>query len=362
MKIILVVGARPNFMKIAPLNKILAQRKDVNAMIVHTGQHYDKMMSDVFLKELELPNPQYHLGVCKGSPSERLANVILKFEEVVKKEKPNLIVVVGDVNSTLAAALTASKTKTPLAHIEAGLRSFDKGMPEENNRILTDHLSDFLFVSEKSGLENLVREGIAPEKIHFVGNLMIDNLIHYLQKSKEKDIISKLGLEKGSYVLTTMHRPSNVDKEDKLRKVVRLIQKISEYKKVVFPIHPRTLKRLKEFRLEAQLKDVSNLILTAPLSYLSFLNLMSNALAVITDSGGIQEETTYLNVPCITLRNSTERPVTVEQGSNSLVPNLDIEKVLQVFESILTNTYKKGNIPELWDDQSARRVAEVILN
>lgn len=362
MKVIHLVGARPNFMKVAPLHKILNQKKGVDSLIVHSGQHYDRMMSEVFFEELDLPKPQYHLGVKEGTATQKVAKIMMKFEEVIEKEKPNLIVVVGDVDSTLAGALTASKVKTPLAHVESGLRSFDQLMPEEKNRIVIDHLSDFLFVSEKSGLDNLKNEGISDSKIHFVGNLMIDSLAAFQKKASTLKTLKEFGLEGKDYVLMTMHRPKNVDSKEMLLKVLQVIETISKYSMVIFPMHPRTEKSIERFNLKERFNKIGNLITSKPLGYLAFLNLMSHSTTVITDSGGIQEETTFLGIPCLTLRNSTERPSTVTIGTNTIVPDLNVDIVKEQFQTILQGSYKKGSIPELWDGKSAERVAEIILN
>jgi UDP-N-acetylglucosamine 2-epimerase (non-hydrolysing) len=349
-------------MKIAPLHKVFQEKENVDSIIIHTGQHFDERMSDVFFKELNLPKPQYFLGIKEGSNLQRLANVMVKLEPILEKEKPDLMIVSGDVTSTLGGALTASKMKIPLAHIEAGLRSFDSTMPEETNRIITDRLSDFLFVTEKSGIENLKNEGIEATKIHFVGNLMIDTLVENKEKANAINLQKDIGIDFKKYALLTMHRPANVDNEENLKKIIEIIKVITNHIPVVFPLHPRTQSNFKKFKFEKELGEIQDLKLIKPQGYLSFIKLMEKSVAVITDSGGIQEETTFLKIPCITLRNSTERPCTIEIGTNNLVPNLDEKAIEITLLSILNKDNKAGKIPELWDGESAERVANILLN
>lgn len=357
-KVISVVGARPNFMKVAPLDKAFRQHTDkIEHLICHTGQHYDEKMSKVFFDELELPKPHFYLGVGSGSHAEQTARVMVEFEKVLIKEKPDLIVVVGDVNSTIACTLTASKLDIPAAHVEAGLRSFDRKMPEEINRLLTDAISDYLFVTEQSGLDNLKNEGVTDSKVFFTGNVMIDSLIHYLPKADKSDALNCYGLTKEQYVLVTLHRPSNVDSKDYLKELIHLLNATAEKRKLIFPIHPRTRNNMTKFGLDGSLsKDV---ILTDPIGYIDFLSLTKNAELIITDSGGIQEESTYLGVQCITVRNNTERPSTVELGTNQLI-GTDLEKVEKAAIDVLSGNKKKGTVPPLWDGHAAERITQII--
>lgn len=362
MKILNVVGARPNFMKVAPLHRVFRENPAFDSLIVHTGQHYDERMSQVFFDQLDLPRPDYFLGVGGGSHTQQTAQIMLAFEKVVESENPDLVLVVGDVNSTIAASLVASKMNVPIAHVEAGLRSGDRSMPEEINRILTDSISDLLFVTESSGLVNLAKEGVADEKVHFVGNVMIDSLVHYLEKARQTSALEHLGLEREDFVLMTMHRPANVDTPQGLEAILQIIENTVPHKKVVFPIHPRTAKNFQQFELTRRLQAISNLTLLEPQGYLEFLCLLDNAFLVITDSGGIQEETTYLQVPCLTFRDSTERPVTVELGTNQLLRDLDPATVDRAFHQILSGQTKKGQIPPFWDGQAAQRIARILEN
>ncbi|MCF6269708.1 MAG: UDP-N-acetylglucosamine 2-epimerase (non-hydrolyzing) [Melioribacteraceae bacterium] len=358
MKIISVVGARPNFMKVAPIHKAFKKyENEITHLICHTGQHYDEKMSKVFFEDLELPQPDFYLGVGSGSHAEQTANVMVEFEKILIEEKPDMVLVVGDVNSTIACSLTAKKLHIKVVHVEAGLRSFDMEMPEEVNRILTDRISDYLFVTEKSGLENLKKEGVSDEKIFFVGNVMIDSLIHYLPKSEVSNIHNEFGVEKGSYVLITLHRPSNVDTKESLEKLVRFLNALSNERKVVFPIHPRTKNNLNKFELLERLS--SDIILTDPIGYIDFQALTQNAELIVTDSGGIQEETTYLGVQCITLRTSTERPSTVDVGTNQLI-GVDLTKAEIACLDVLNGNKKKGSIPELWDGKAAERIVDIL--
>jgi len=357
-----VVGARPNFMKVAPLHRAFTvPGSGLSSVIVHTGQHYDEKMSKVFFDDLELPVPDIYLGVGSGSHAEQTARVMVEFEKVVQERRPDLVLVVGDVNSTLACSIVAAKLRVPVAHVEAGLRSFDRTMPEEINRIVTDSLSDLLFVTEKSGVENLRREGVADGKVHLVGNTMIDSLVHFREKAQQSTIMRTLGVERGSYMLVTLHRPSNVDEAGSLGKVVSFFERFSSKVGTVFPVHPRTRKMLAEFGLLDRLASLPGFHLTEPLGYLDFLHLMERARLVLTDSGGIQEETTYLGVPCITLRDNTERPVTVEVGTNVLAGS-DIERVVPPVEAILAGSARRGAIPPLWDGKAAERVKTKILS
>ena len=309
MKILNVVGARPNFMKIAPLVEEMKKTPDLQGILVHTGQHYDEGMSDVFFRDLGIPVPDVHLGVGSGTHAEQTARVMVEFEKVCIREKPHVVVVVGDVNSTMACTIVAAKLLIPVAHVEAGLRSFDRAMPEEVNRLVTDTLADILFTTSRDADENLKREGVSPQKIHFVGNVMIDTLLKHRQKAAELKVVKP---EK--YALVTLHRPSNVDDPQVLSTILQALEEISKSMPVIFPIHPRTAKRVEEFGLSMQ-----GIRTMPPQGYLEFLNLMSTATIVLTDSGGLQEETTTLGIPCLTLRHNTERPVTITHGTNIMV-------------------------------------------
>ncbi|RDB03900.1 non-hydrolyzing UDP-N-acetylglucosamine 2-epimerase [Runella aurantiaca] len=362
MKILNIVGARPNFMKVAPLHRAFQRKSEIESKIVHTGQHYDAKMSDVFFNQLELPKPDYFLGIGGGSHTQQTAKIMLEFEKVVEAEQPDLVLVVGDVTSTIACALVATKMHIPIAHVEAGLRSGDRRMPEEINRILTDSISDYLFVTEQAGIDNLKHEGVPAEKVFMVGNCMIDSLVYYRQKASQMNVLGGVGLASAhSYVLMTMHRPANVDTAEGLTSILQIIENTTPYKKVLFPIHPRTKNNIERFGLKAKLDAIEGLILTEPQGYLEFLNLMENAALVITDSGGIQEETTYLQVPCLTFRDSTERPVTVELGTNQLLADLNPVTVHEKVIETLEGRAKKGVIPPLWDGHAAERIAEILV-
>ncbi len=369
LKFISVVGARPNFMKVAPLHRAFSKIESIEHLIVHTGQHYDENMSKVFFDDLELPKPDVYLGVGSGTHAGQTAKVMVEFEKVLAKERPDLIIVVGDVNSTVACSLTASKLLIPVAHVEAGLRSFDRTMPEEINRMVTDVLSDFLFVTEESGVVNLKHEGISEKKIFLVGDVMIDSLMMYREKAKKSAISHQLSAISGqrseifpsSYTLVTLHRPSNVDEKKNMETILKIFKGIEKFGKIIFPIHPRTRKRIEEFGLSSQFKSVHGLVLTEPLGYLDFLNLMMDAKIILTDSGGIQEETTFLSVPCVTLRENTERPITLEVGTNVLA-GLAVDKVVSLVEECYAGNWKKSAVPALWDGKAAERIAEVLIN
>ena len=360
MKILNIVGARPNFMKVAPLHRAFKAYPKIQSKIVHTGQHYDARMSDVFFNQLELPEPDYYLGIGGGSHTVQTARIMLEFEKIIESEKPDLVLVVGDVTSTIACALVAVKMGIRVAHVEAGLRSKDRTMPEEINRILTDSISDYLFVTEHAGLVNLAKEGVADEKVFFVGNCMIDSIAYYKEKAAHLNVADFLNLQPQSYVIVTMHRPSNVDSESGLVQIIEILEKIAPLKSIVFPVHPRTLNNIERFTLKDRFEKIPNLKILEPQGYLEFLNLMENSFCIITDSGGIQEETTYLKIPCLTFRNSTERPVTVELGTNQLLSDLNPETALFKFNEILNGISKKGVIPPFWDGHAAERIAEII--
>ncbi|ETW95859.1 MAG: UDP-N-acetylglucosamine 2-epimerase [Candidatus Entotheonella factor] len=353
MNILHVVGARPNFMKVAPVMAALDSREACSQRLVHTGQHYDANMSDVFFQQLGLPQPDVSLGVGSGSHAVQTAQIMMRFEEVVEEQRPGLVLVYGDVNSTVAAALVCAKLLIPVGHVEAGLRSYDRTMPEEINRLMTDQTADLLFTPSPDGDANLLREGIAPDAIHHVGNVMIDTLVRLLPQAQLPHID---GLAT-RYALVTLHRPSNVDDEAMLRRLMTTLQEVSQELQVVFPIHPRTRARLQAFDLAVV--DEERFLLLEPLGYLEFLALQRQATLVITDSGGVQEESTYLRVPCLTARENTERPITVDVGTNVLVGQ-DMERLRAEVDHILAGTFKTGEIPRLWDGRAGERIADVI--
>lgn len=355
MKIVAVAGARPNFMKIAPLMWELRRRAGVESYLVHTGQHYDEKMSKLFFVELNIPRPDVDLEVGSGSHAVQTAEVMRRFETVVLDQKPDAVVVVGDVNSTIACALTAVKLGVPVAHVEAGLRSFDRTMPEEINRILTDAISEWLFVTEKSGLANLRHEGVPRERIHLVGNVMIDTLLACRDRAASSRVLEQMRLREGGYGVLTLHRPANVDDPEIFGRLLGAIERLAREVPLVFPVHPRTRKSLAACGAEG----IKGLVLTDPLGYLDFMKLLSHARIVLTDSGGIQEETTVLGVPCLTLRNNTERPITCEQGTNQLV-GLDPERIIAAGLGVLAAATTSGRVPELWDGQAARRIVDVL--
>ncbi len=358
-KVISVVGARPNFMKIAPLDNAFQKYPWISHRIVHTGQHYDANMSKVFFDDLELPHPSVYLGIGSGTHAVQTARVMIEFEKVMLAEKPDLVIVVGDVNSTVACSLVCSKLLIPVAHIEAGLRSFDRTMPEEINRIVTDALSNYLFVSEPSGMRNLKNEGISKSKMFFVGNVMIDSLVRFQAKARKSRIKESLGVAHTRYTLVTLHRPSNVDVKSNLSRLLVMLEKLSRVEPVIFPLHPRTRRMIDEFKLGRKMRASSNIIFCEPFGYLDFLCLLESAALVITDSGGIQEETTYLGVPCLTMRENTERPVTVTEGTNRLM-GFEYGKVASEAEKIFRTKAKKQKSPKLWDGKAAERIAKII--
>jgi UDP-N-acetylglucosamine 2-epimerase (non-hydrolysing) len=354
VKILHVVGARPNFMKIAPVMRAVAAKGFAEQRLVHTGQHYDEKMSEVFFRDLALPAPDVHLGVGSGTHAEQTARVMTALEPVLASERPDLVVVAGDVNSTLAAAVVAAKAVIPVAHVEAGLRSFDRTMPEETNRIVTDRLSDLLLTPSADADENLRREGAPEESIARVGNVMIDSLQAALQAAQRSDALSRHGLQRGAFALITMHRPSNVDEPAMLERLLGALAELARDLPVLFPVHPRTRERIAAAGLRAD-----GVLLCDPEGYVDFLALMAAARLVLTDSGGIQEETTVLGVPCLTLRENTERPITVEQGTNVLVGR-GPARIGAEARKILRGEGKRGRIPDLWDGQAAARAAEAI--
>jgi UDP-N-acetylglucosamine 2-epimerase (non-hydrolysing) len=379
IKILSIVGARPNFMKIASIQRAIADYNSlervpcIEHVIIHTGQHYDEQMSGHFFSELGLPKPAFNLGVGSGSHALQTAQIMERFEPVLLSQHPDVLLVVGDVNSTVACALVAVKVRyegimrsRPLiAHVEAGLRSFDRDMPEEVNRVLTDALSDLLFITEDQAQVNLVREGVSKQKIHFVGNVMIDTLISHLEKAKAVSVSVVEGilgqeLDNG-YGVATLHRPSNVDDPEKLAALVDCLDKIAVRLPIVFSVHPRTRSNLEKFGLYETLIQSKRVILTESLGYLPFIKLLSSATLVVTDSGGIQEETTFLRVPCITMRNNTERPITITCGTNHLVGDGPAE-ILKTAYSILEGKSKKGTVPPLWDGKAGARIVEIVVS
>lgn len=356
MKILNVVGARPNLMKMAPLLAAMHRVPDIEPLLLHTGQHYDEQMSGIFFAELGLPTPDIYLGIGSGSHAQQTARVMLAFEEVLLAQKPDVVVVVGDVNSTLACALTAVKLGIPVAHVEAGLRSLDRTMPEEINRVLTDAISDFLFTTERTANENLEREGIPAERVFFVGNVMIDTLLQHRNKAAQLGTPSQRGLAE-NYALVTLHRPANVDNPIILAGLVGVLLDLGL--PVVFPVHPRTRKQLELFGLWERLTAVPAIHLLPPQGYLEFLNLLQNARLVLSDSGGIQEETTILGIPCLTLRENTERPITLTEGTNQLV-GVEPSVVLAAAKRVLAEPQKPWPAPELWDGQAAQRIVAIL--
>ncbi|MEW6738684.1 MAG: UDP-N-acetylglucosamine 2-epimerase (non-hydrolyzing) [Nitrospirota bacterium] len=360
MKIFLVAGARPNFMKIAPLiHELKRNGKEDAWKLIHTGQHYDYEMSKAFFDDLDIPEPDHFLNVGSGTHAEQTAKVMIEFEKVCMKEKPDIIIVVGDVNSTLACSITAKKLHIKVAHVEAGLRSRDMSMPEEINRIITDSISDYLFVTEESAVENLRKEGKRDKQIFFVGNIMIDTLYYSLEKLKKiKPKTCAEGRNDFSYAVVTLHRPSNVDDEVKLKDILNALSVISSELKIYFPMHPRTRKNIDKFKLNNLLENIT---VVPPMPYLEFLTLWKDAALVLTDSGGIQEETTALGIPCFTIRNNTERPITIEEGTNTLV-GTTIEGILNAYKEFKSGIKKEWKIPPLWDGKTAQRIIKLLLN
>lgn len=362
MKIMHIVGARPNFMKISPIMREMARHREITQTLVHTGQHYDEKMSKIFFEELGLAKPDIDLEVGSGSHAQQTARIMSVFESVLLDFNPDLLLVVGDVNSTLACSLVASKLGIPIAHVEAGLRSFDRSMPEETNRLLTDVLSDLLFTTSPEAEENLCREGIAADKIFFVGNTMIDSLLRLKEAAAKIDILTRLNLRPQAYALVTLHRPSNVDNASVFRGIVSALKEIASHVPVVFPVHPRTRQHIAALALEAGGSSLGNEIrLIEPQGYIGFMKLTMEAAMVLTDSGGIQEETSVLNVPCITIRENTERPITVRQGTNVLAGTLSARIVAAAKAALQANRAEVPRIP-LWDGKAAERIVPILLN
>jgi len=361
LKVIIVAGARPNFMKIAPIVAAMKRRAEFQPFIVHTGQHYDEAMSEAFFRDLNLPSPDVYLGVGSGTHAAQTAAVMTAFEPVLLKEKPDWVVVVGDVNSTLACTLVCSKLQVRVAHVEAGLRSRDRAMPEEINRLVTDQLADLLLTPSLDADANLRAEGIEENRIRFVGNVMIDSLMTQLERARSSTILTTLNLEEESYAVLTLHRPSNVDEQNAFVRILAALERIASRLPIVFPIHPRTRKMIDELGLGDRVAGISDLRLIDPIGYLDFLRLMSSARLVLTDSGGIQEETTVLGIPCITLRENTERPITVEMGTNMIV-GTDTAKIIEAANRALDHATDKSNlrVPELWDGHTADRILDAL--
>lgn len=357
-RILIVVGTRPNFIKVTQFKKVAQVYPDIDVKIVHTGQHYDAKMADVFFQQFNL-EPDFFLNISPGTANSQMSQIMLKLEDVVSTYKPDMMMVVGDVNSTFAAALTANKMNIKIAHLESGLRSNDRSMPEEINRILTDEITDYYFVTEQSGMDNLLKEKKDKSKIFFVGNTMIDTLVAFKKNIMESDVLEKYQLKKGEYVLITMHRPATVDSLEGLEKLLEILEFVSVKYKIVFPIHPRTLEKLGTRGFKEKLTGNKNLIITEPLDYFAFQNLIINSKFILTDSGGIQEESTFYRVPCLTLRPNTERPSTVIIGSNELL-TFEMDSVRKKISEIENGVYKKGEIPPLWDGHTSKRIMEVI--
>ena len=370
LRIMSIVGARPNMMKVAPLMAEMRRHEDIQPVLVHTGQHYDYSMSQVFFDQLRMPEPDYNLEVGSGTHHAQTAEIVRRFGELVQSDRPDMVVVVGDVNSTIACALVAAKEQIPVVHVEAGLRSFDRTMPEEINRLLTDAISDLLFTTEESGNRNLANEGVAPDKVFLVGNLMIDSLVGALDLARESSLRLELGLQPQRYAVLTLHRPSNVDDRDQLTRTLDAIAQIAERVPVLFPAHPRTAAKIGQAGLAAvktweggEIPD-TGIWMMPPASYLDFLGLVEQAAMVITDSGGVQEETTYLGIPCLTYRNNTERPVTVSMGTNKLVgsdPLQLLSKALELLETSEPGGNRPAPVrPPLWDGRTASRIVQIL--
>lgn len=359
MKIMHVAGARPNFVKIASIIKECQKRPEIYSYLVHTGQHYSANMSELFFKELGIPFPDINLEVGSGSHAFQTAEIMKKFESVLLANNPDYVLVVGDVNSTIACTLVAVKLGVKVIHVEAGLRSYDRSMPEEINRIVTDALSDYLFVTEKSAVDNLKKEGIPENKIYFVGNVMIDTLLSNKNKSDKSAILKNLDLLPGSYATVTLHRPSNVDDSVTMNGILDAFAFIEKELPIIFPMHPRTKKNLEEKGVMERINKLENLKVIDPLGYLDFLKLMANSKVVLTDSGGMQEETTILGIPCLTLRENTERPVTITDGTNRLI-GVQSDVIINEFQRVLTGHFSKA-IPPCWDGKAAERIVEILL-
>jgi len=361
MKILYVVGARPNFMKVAPILKELDHYADIEGVLVHTGQHYDECMSKIFFDDLNMPMPDEFLGIGSGSHATQTGKAMMALERSMRAHQPDLVLVVGDVNSTLAGALAAAKLNIPVAHVEAGLRSRDRTMPEEINRICTDSITTLFFTTSHVASENLRREGIQSKQIHFVGNVMIDSLVNYIDKAQKSTILSDLDIDPKAYGLLTLHHPENVDDLEIFEQLLEAIAILSQRTSFIFPIHPRTQARLDQFGLRARLDAMSRVIQTPPLGYLDFLKVLSNAKFALIDSSGVQEETTVLGIPCLTMRDNTERPETVTEGTNCLVGR-NVQQIVDEVHLILDGQARVGQIPERWDGATAPRIMEAIAS
>lgn len=359
-KLMIIVGTRPNFIKVTQFKRVAATMRNVEVKIVHTGQHYDDKMSNVFFEQFGLV-PDYFLNIPQGSANLQMAEIMLRLEKIIDEEyRPDIMMVVGDVNSTFAAALTANKLGLKIAHLESGLRSEDRGMPEEINRVLTDEITDYFFITEQSGIDNLTEERKRGEQF-FVGNTMIDTMVGFEDQIQSSDILEKLELESGGFLLMTIHRPATVDFEEELVKLKQLIESVTKRMKVVFPIHPRTVNRLKQFGMYEAFISIPGLVDTPPMDYFAFQRLIAECKCILTDSGGIQEESTFRQVPCLTLRPNTERPITITLGTNELI-TFDLGLILNRLDQIEAGTFKSGEVPPLWDGQATDRVLEVIAN
>ncbi len=359
VKIINIVGARPNFMKIAPIMHVMQSDQAIHPLLLHTGQHYDFSMSGSFFSELNIPEPDINLEVGSMNHAKQLASIMEKFDDVCEEIKPDAILVVGDVNSTMACSLVAVKRGIKVIHVEAGIRSFDRSMPEEINRLVTDSVADLLLPPSRDAIENLVNEGHDTANIEMVGNIMIDTLLSSQQKIQQSDVLNKLQLESRKYVTLTLHRPSNVDNETNLKNIVAALDYIQKKMEIVFPVHPRTRKMIATFGLESRIKEMKNLKLIDPLGYFDFSRLVADSFFVLTDSGGIQEETSVQQIPCITLRDNTERPVTISVGTNELAGS-DTGRIIKLADDIFANKWKKGGIPEMWDGKTALRILHAV--
>ncbi len=356
-KIITCIGTRPNIIKITRLEECLSKFSGIQHLMLHTGQHHDYKMSEVFFEQFGLKKPDFFLNVQAKSQIDLIAEIMVKFEKIINEEKPDMVMVPGDVNSSMACAVVAARHDIPVAHIESGLRSNDFKMPEEQNRIIIDSVSEIFFITEQSGMNHLLNEGKPKEKLFFVGNTMIDTLVKFKQQIDSCSLPANLAAKK--YLLVTFHRPSNVDDENQLKIIVSLLINLAKSTKIVFPVHPRTMKNLNSTGLIKQLENNQNIIFTEPLGYFDFIKLVNSSIAVITDSGGVQEETTFLQVPCITVRPSTERPVTVDIGTNTLA-SLNEPEILSYIDDIIQHKYKEGIVPPLWDGHATERIADII--
>lgn len=366
MRLACIVGARPNFMKIAPILRAFKKHPTLQPTLIHTGQHYDPNLSDVFFEELGIDRPDIALGIGSGSHGQQTAEILIAIEKVLveadeKGESFDRMIVVGDVNSTMAATIAATKLLIPVAHVEAGLRSFDRTMPEEINRLLTDSVSDMLLASEQSGIDNLKDEGHPDSNLYLVGNVMIDTLLNQVERARQSDVLKRLSLEPGQFGVVTLHRPANVDDAKVLEGLLDVLIEISADLPLVFPVHPRTKSRLESFGLDKKLDSAGNVICLGPQGYNDFLCMTSQAKVIVTDSGGLQEESTALGVPCLTMRPNTERPITVTEGTSTLVGS-DAAKLKLHLQEVIAGTYKQGTCPKLWDGKAAERIAQILVD